>query len=58
MAMKLACGDVMPGCSTVVTGESEDEVLSKAGQHAAQDHGVTEMDDATLAQVRGAIQPI
>jgi predicted small metal-binding protein len=57
MSLQLACADVMPGCPAVVTGETEDEIMSQAGQHAAADHGVTNPDEETLAAIRGAIRP-
>ncbi len=30
MAKVLKCGDLMPGCDTVIVGKDEDEVLAKA----------------------------
>ena len=49
----LACGDVIPGCSSVVTGTTRDAVLASVGAHAAADHGVTALDDATTSAVAG-----
>ena len=51
----LACGDVLPGCSSVVTGATRDAVLAAVGAHAAADHGVTDLDAATLAAVEAAL---
>lgn len=56
MTYTLRCGDVVDGCPAEVTGDSEDDVLRQAGQHARDDHGMTELDEATLAKVRGAIR--
>ncbi len=56
MTHSLSCGDVVPGCATVLEGDSEDELLGKVTAHAKDDHGLTEIDDATLAQVKGAIR--
>ena len=53
----LACGDVLPGCSSVVTGATREAVLAAVGAHAAADHGVTEIDAATLAAVESALRP-
>lgn len=55
--LELRCGDVMNGCPGVVTGQTQDEVLAAAAAHAAQDHGVTEIDDDTRAALVGAIHP-
>lgn len=37
---KLECNDLVPGCPAVVEGETDDEILSQAGQHAVEVHGV------------------
>jgi predicted small metal-binding protein len=34
MPKQLNCGQVMPGCTTVIEGHDEAEVLAKAAQHA------------------------
>jgi predicted small metal-binding protein len=56
MSYTLRCGDVVDGCPAEVTGESEDDVLRQAGEHARDEHGLTDLDEATLAKVRGAIR--
>ena len=56
MTWTLACGDVLPGCSAVLTGDTEDAVLSAVGAHAAADHGVVDIDSATLAAVEAALR--
>lgn len=56
MTHSLSCGDVVPGCATVLEADNEDELLGKVTTHARDDHGLTEIDDATLAQVKGAIR--
>ena len=40
MSKTLACGEIMEGCSATFTGETEEEILAQAGQHAAEDHGL------------------
>lgn len=57
MAKVLRCGELFPGCSVEARGESEDEILQQAAAHAKRDHGVTEIDAATLAKVKAAIRP-
>jgi predicted small metal-binding protein len=58
MTLELRCGDVVQGCDGVVTGESQDEVLTRAAQHAGEAHGLTEIDDATHGALVGAIHPV
>lgn len=48
------CGDVVPGCARAFTG-SEDEILAQVAQHAQHDHGLTEIPDELVVQVRGAM---
>ena len=56
MPMNLKCGDVVPGCPAEISADSEDEVMRQAAEHARNDHGLTELDDATIEAVRGAIR--
>jgi predicted small metal-binding protein len=51
MAKVLKCGDVVPGCDFEMTGNSEEEVLQKAAEHAKTDHGMENVPP----EVRGAI---
>ncbi|RMI13800.1 DUF1059 domain-containing protein [Cellulomonas triticagri] len=50
------CGDVVPGCARAFTG-TEDDILAQVAAHATQDHGLTEVPDALVAQVRAAMVP-
>jgi predicted small metal-binding protein len=52
---KFACGDVVPGCDGVVTGETEDDVLAAAATHAAAAHGMTEVPGEVVAAIRAGI---
>ena len=56
MSLTLACGDVVAGCPAVVRAESEDELMQQAGRHAAEAHGLTEIDDQTMAAIRSAVR--
>lgn len=56
MSWTLACGDVLPGCTSVLTGETREAVLAAVASHAAQDHGVHDVDEPTLAAVSGALR--
>ena len=55
MGYKLACGDVMPGCRATFTAETENELLTQVGPHAADAHGITEITPDVLGAVRAAI---
>ena len=52
---RFECGTVVDGCDGVVTGETEDDVLQAAAQHAASAHGMTDLPDDVVAKVRAGI---
>lgn len=56
MTQTLQCGDVIPGCAAVFHHETVDGLLGQVAEHAEADHGITEIDDATLTAVKGAIR--
>ena len=56
MPKQLNCGDVIPGCSTVIEGRDEADVLAKAAQHAREHHGVTTVPPEVVETVKAAIQ--
>ena len=45
----LHCGDLMPGCNTVITGKNADEVLTKAENHARKEHNMVLMPPSVVA---------
>ena len=49
MAKVIHCADGGLVCSKTVSGETEDEVLGKAVEHAKKDHGVDLSSSKTLA---------
>jgi len=55
MTKTLKCGDLMPGCDFVAQGESEEDILRQAAAHAKQAHGIDEVTDELVAQVRAKI---
>ncbi len=57
MSKILRCGELFPGCSVEARGETEEEILARAAEHARRDHGVVEIDAATLEKVKAAIRP-
>jgi predicted small metal-binding protein len=57
MGKMLECAKVDPSsnCKHVVTGETEEEVLKKAGEHAKQ-HGIREVTPELMAKVKANIR--
>lgn len=57
MAKILECAKVDPssGCQHVVRGETEQEVLEKAGEHA-KEHGIREVTPELIARVKANIR--
>jgi predicted small metal-binding protein len=62
MAKQLNCAEVGldPGCGHVVRGETEEEILSAATQHAKEVHGARDedFDQATVDKVRSLIRDV
>ena len=56
MGKVLRCGELFPGCSVEARGETEEEILKQAAEHAKRDHGIVQIDAATLAKVKAAIR--
>lgn len=57
MPKLLECANVDPssGCQHVVSGETEDEVLQKAGEHA-KEHGIREVTPELVERVKANIR--
>jgi predicted small metal-binding protein len=57
MGKILECAKVDPssGCQHVVRGNSEEEVMKKAMEHA-KEHGIREATPELMAKVKGAIK--
>jgi predicted small metal-binding protein len=55
MAKEMRCGDLMPGCNTVIEGKDEKEVMAKATEHARKDHNITNVTPDLDSKIRGAI---
>ena len=52
---QFACGNVVPGCDGVVTGDTVDEVLTAAAAHAASAHGMIDVPDEVVEAIRAGI---
>jgi predicted small metal-binding protein len=57
MGYEFECDKVIPGCEGMVYGETAEETLALAAEHAAGTHGLTDLDDATVEAVKAAIVP-
>jgi predicted small metal-binding protein len=51
---KFRCGDVVAGCTATFQGD-ERAILTAVTRHAREDHGLTELPDRLVAQVRAAM---
>jgi predicted small metal-binding protein len=55
---RFACSDVVPGCSAKWVCETDDEILTAVGQHAARKHGLTAIPADLLAHMRSKIMTV
>jgi predicted small metal-binding protein len=56
MTFKLACGDVMPGCSAHFENSSRDALLTDVARHAAAAHGITHLTPDVRSAVESKIR--
>jgi predicted small metal-binding protein len=57
MAKVLRCSDVGFTCDATITGDSEDEIMGQAAEHARDAHGLSDQDLAQQASsIRAAIR--
>ena len=52
----LECRDLGSDCDFKATGETVEEVLQKAGQHAAEAHGITSMPPELVAHATSLVK--
>ena len=55
MGYEFACENVVPGCEGKVDGETRDAVLAHAAAHAAEAHGLEDLDGATVDKIKASI---
>src|SRR5262245_24153180 len=55
-AKRIACAEIVPDCPFTASADTEEELLQKVGDHAAHDHGITEITPELAAKVRAAIK--
>ncbi|HXY49748.1 MAG TPA: DUF1059 domain-containing protein [Terriglobales bacterium] len=56
MTKTLHCADLMPGCDYVAKGDSEQDVLQQAAEHARTVHNISEITPELAAQVQSKIR--
>ena len=56
MAKVLRCGDLMPGCNTVIEGMDEAEVMAKGAEHAKAAHNMGDDPGRRRRQGQGGYQ--
>lgn len=55
MAYKFDCTHVVPGCEGTVSGETKDEVLQAAAEHASDAHGLAPLPNEVVEKVKASI---
>jgi predicted small metal-binding protein len=56
MAKVLKCGDVMPGCTAVLEGVDDTDVIRKVTEHAKSVHKMATVPPDVVNKVRAAIK--
>ena len=51
----MSCREVGMDCDFVAKGESEQEIMQQAAEHARTDHGMTEIPPEVVDKVKAAI---
>ncbi|CAO5229409.1 DUF1059 domain-containing protein [Frankia sp. AgKG'84/4] len=51
------CGAIIHGCETRIAARTEEELMRSVDTHARVDHGLTEVPDAVVEQVRRDSRP-
>ena len=55
MTFKLACGDVMPGCTARFENNDRAQLMSEIVAHAADAHGITDITPGIRQAVESQI---
>jgi predicted small metal-binding protein len=55
MTRVLHCADAGFECDKTLEGETDDEVMAKAADHAREEHGMDQIDEETGAKLRTLI---
>ncbi len=55
MSKVMKCRDVGMDCDFVARGKDEQEIMTKAAEHARKDHGMDSIPEEVKAKVKAAI---
>jgi predicted small metal-binding protein len=58
MTKVLSCRDVGVDCDFEAKGETEEEIMQKAAQHAKEAHGMTEIPPEIVEKCQKAIRDV
>jgi predicted small metal-binding protein len=50
-----ACGAVVAGCTATFSAENEEGILEQVARHAREEHGLAEVPDELVREVRANI---
>jgi len=56
MTKRIACADIVPGCTFTADAPTEEALIEQVVAHAARDHGVSQMTPELAAKVKAAIK--
>lgn len=56
MTKRLDC--IIDGCDATIEGETKEEIVGKATEHAQEEHPDVELDDETVTEIRSNITDI
>jgi len=49
---QFACGAVVPGCTATFEADDQDQILAQVADHAREAHGMDEVPDEVVEQVK------
>ena len=52
---QFVCGELVPGCTHVFHGGSDEEILEQVEVHAREDHGMPEVPPEVADRIRASI---
>jgi predicted small metal-binding protein len=52
----LACGEIVPGCRTILNGKDEQQILERTTNHARSAHKMEVLSPELVAKARAAIK--
>jgi len=55
MGYSFRCENVVPGCEGEVHGQTEEETLQAAAEHAESAHSLTDLDAETVDKIKASI---